>query len=262
MLFRDVYLFQSQQTPTMDRILAVGRGFLWCHDVSRDAAAFMLSQFLTRPDVKSQRLQPFVDWALDQLPANAAPSTSSGGENGAAFQSASELAALHGTLSALALIFKHGGREDVVGFASKVLRKLVDASMEQHPVPTVRRLATKIVNRIGLVFLPVRIAKWRYQRGARSLEDNLGKNAATTDSSPMRVEEEEEEEEGEEEMEIADEVEEIIEFLLTCLKDRETIVRWSAAKGVGRVTGRLSKEFADQVYMFLLVSRCDHWGPR
>ena len=33
----------------------------------------------------------------------------------------------------------------------------------------VRKLAVKLVQRLGLVFLPPRIAPWRYQRGFRSL---------------------------------------------------------------------------------------------
>ncbi|XP_029632066.1 LOW QUALITY PROTEIN: tubulin-specific chaperone D-like [Salmo trutta] len=37
------------------------------------------------------------------------------------------------------------------------------------------------------------------------------------------------------------------EQLLGGLKDKETIVRWSAAKGIGRMTGRLPKELADEV---------------
>ena len=37
------------------------------------------------------------------------------------------------------------------------------------------------------------------------------------------------------------------EELLTSLRDKDTIVRWSAAKGIGRVTGRLPKELADEV---------------
>ena len=239
-------------TSTMDRILAVGRAFLPSHDVGREASAFMLSQFLTRPDVKAVRLDAFVTWALDQLPTAPASTEDPGFQ-----QSASELAALHGTLQSLALIFKHGGRDDTAAFAPRALRKLLDGKMEAHPVPTVRRLAVKIVNRLGLVFLPVRIASWRYTRGARSLEENLAtaktdqRSKGASDADHRRREEEEEEEDV---AEIAEEVEEIIEFLLTALKDRETIVRWSAAKGVGRVTSRLPRDLADQVVGSVLES--------
>ena len=38
-------------------------------DKSRDAAAYMLSKFLTRPDVKQQKLPEFLDWALQALKA-------------------------------------------------------------------------------------------------------------------------------------------------------------------------------------------------
>ncbi|CAK6963090.1 tubulin-specific chaperone D [Scomber scombrus] len=53
--------------------------------------------------------------------------------------------------------------------------------------------------------------------------------------------------EQEEDYDIPEEVETVIEHLLMGLKDKETIVRWSAAKGIGRVTGRLPKELADEV---------------
>ena len=55
-------------------------------------------------------------------------------------------------------------------------------------------------------------------------------------------------------MEVAEEIEEVVDFLLTYLKDRETIVRWSAAKGLGRVTARLPWQFADQVVGSVLES--------
>lgn len=31
------------------------------------------------------------------------------------------------------------------------------------------------------------------------------------------------------------------------MKDTDTVIRWTAAKGIGRITGRLSLDFADQI---------------
>ena len=39
----------------------------------------------------------------------------------------------------------------------------------------------------------------------------------------------------------------IIQYLLESLKDEDSAVRWTAAKGCGRITGRLPKDFADQI---------------
>ena len=44
-------------------------------------------------------------------------------------------------------------------------------------------------------------------------------------------------------------MEEVIEELLVGLKDKDTVVRWSAAKGIGRVTGRLPQDLADEVFI-------------
>lgn len=47
-------------------------------------------------------------------------------------------------------------------------------------------------------------------------------------------------------------MEEVLEVLLCGLRDRESVVRWSAAKGVGRVTSRLPRSLADDVLQSLL----------
>ena len=68
---------------------------------------------------------------------------------------------------------------------------------------------------------------WRYQRGSRSLEQTL---AATVTTETIAKDNGTEEEEDED-FDIPEEVEEILGVLLTGLKDKDTIVRWSSAKG-------------------------------
>ena len=43
------------------------------------------------------------------------------------------------------------------------------------------------------------------------------------------------------------ELDDIMDILLSGLRDAATVVRWSAAKGVGRVAGRLPVDYADEV---------------
>lgn len=60
---------------------------------------------------------------------------------------------------------------------------------------------------------------------------------------------EDEEDESDEDLEDDqyEKLEHIIQYLLDALKDEDSVVRWTAAKGVGRITMRLNKDFADQI---------------
>ncbi|KAG1226647.1 hypothetical protein G6F35_002844 [Rhizopus arrhizus] len=110
----------------------------------------------------------------------------------------------------------------------------------------IRKLRTKLTQRVGLAYLKPKVAKWRYQRGSRSLRNNLEGN---TNTSSTRKEEEEDDED---EDDISESLEIIIEILLNGLRDKDTIVRWSAAKGIGRITQRLPQELAEDVVSSLL----------
>ncbi|CAM9179699.1 unnamed protein product [Scytosiphon promiscuus] len=55
------------------------------------------------------------------------------------------------------------------------------------------------------------------------------------------------EQEEEDDVDVPEELEDIVEALLCGLRDRDTVVRWSAAKGIGRITERLPQDLADDV---------------
>lgn len=48
-------------------------------------------------------------------------------------------------------------------------------------------------------------------------------------------------------VDVPEELEDIVEALLCGLRDRDTVVRWSAAKGIGRITERLPQELGERV---------------
>lgn len=50
-----------------------------------------------------------------------------------------------------------------------------------------------------------------------------------------------------EELDVPEELEDIVEALLCGLRDRDTVVRWSAAKGIGRITERLPQELGTRM---------------
>jgi hypothetical protein len=114
----------------------------------------------------------------------------------------------------------------------------------------IRKFFIKITQRIGLTFFKEKIAKWRYQRGSRVLAQSIvNKNpiqAFVAEENNANADEDDEEEE------VPAEIEDIIEQLMLGLKDRDTIVRWSAAKGVGRITNRLSRDMAEDILNSIL----------
>lgn len=72
----------------------------------------------------------------------------------------------------------------------------------------------------------------RYNRGHRSLLDNLrgkapGAAAATIEPSEDGGEDEEDD------SFVPVEIDYVVDLLLKALQDRDTVVRWSAAKGIG-----------------------------
>ncbi|XP_047565285.1 tubulin-specific chaperone D isoform X2 [Lutra lutra] len=213
-----------------DRILQIAKTYLVVSDKARDAAAVLVSKFVTRPDVKQEKMAGFLDWSLHTLARSS-------------FQTIEGVIAMDGTLQALAQIFKHGKREDCLPYAPTVLECLEGCRLPDSNQTLLRKLGVKLVQRLGLTFLKPRVATWRYQRGCRSLAANLQLCAQSQREAKTHVETPD----SDGDYDIPEEVESVIEQLLVGLKDQDTIVRWSAAKGIGRTAARLPRAPADDV---------------
>ena len=270
----------AEAPPVVMRILRLCQDrYLSDPGIVRDRAATLLARLLTRPDMP-RALARFLDWATEALANANAPHAASAPDDEAETETETEnaerakkkaLAAAEqkatflvpGVARALAAIFKLGTRAALLGVAERAwgdARDLAESPAAKGSA-LVRQLACKLAQRIGLLFLKPRVVAWRYERGARSLVDNLKKNggdvsggAATGSETPTSSEstapaaaDESDDDDDEDHEDVPDGVEEVIESLLVALRDKDTVVRWSAAKGLGRITARLPAEFGDEV---------------
>ncbi|XP_030891651.1 tubulin-specific chaperone D [Leptonychotes weddellii] len=227
----------QMRMSVMDRILQIAEAYLVVSDKARDAAAVLVSKFVTRPDVKQKKMAGFLDWSLHTLARSS-------------FQTIEGVIAMDGMLQSLSAVWQitedpsHQSEPNMLLFAaSTVLECLEGCRLPDSNQTLLRKLGVKLVQRLGLTFLKPRVAKWRYQRGCRSLAANLQRCAQSQKELMVHVETPD----SDGDYDIPEEVESVIERLLVGLKDQDTIVRWSAAKGIGRMAARLPKELADDV---------------
>ncbi|CAD0197479.1 unnamed protein product [Chrysodeixis includens] len=207
----------SKKLTVMERIFNICKTYAMSRDSCAEASAYLTSKFLIRSDVKELYMSAFFDWACD-LHSNL-----------------KEEETIHyGVLAAVAAVLKHGKRDDLLPLAPKLLEWVTKQNYQNHSAMLVRKYGVKIVQRIGLTFLRPRVVSWRYTRGSRSLAVTLGGVAAAGDTEPSATAPPDDDDHD-----IPQEVEDVVELLLCSLRDDDTVVRWSAAKGVGRIGARL-----------------------
>lgn len=224
-----------------ERILNILCKGLEIHDSCQQVTAYCLAKFLSRPDVHGVHLDSFVNVCMDKLSNIKSGRAGSGQDD----------ISLIGHLRTLAYMFEYVAREHMKQRCDKILSVVGKVDIREINRELVNHIIIKCAQRCGLAFLPSKMSAWRRKRGARA----LGKLAeASADESAG---EQEREDENEEESSSAERVEAVLSMLFVAAQDTQTRIRWSAAKGIARITNRLSRERATQVVDMVLGSFFD-----
>ena len=228
----------------------------------REAAAHCWALWLCRPDLEAIEIPDFVQWTKDTIITVYCTKRSN-----------RLLFPLLGVLQTITTVLKKSTmpREKLVPLLLPLwtcLLELSDVVGDSNLL--LRKLLVKWWTRMSCAFLPPRLAPWRYRRGKRSLLDNVQKTdrSVTTDTSDYKKDPTDDSEMDENALGdlflVPDEVEDGMGRLIEALAHSSTLVRWSAAKGVGRITERLPAICAEDVLDSLLeyfedVEKDNHW---
>ena len=123
----------------------------------------------------------------------------------------------------------------------------------------------KLLTHIGLTYLKPRTVSWAYKKKKQSLLTNLSKNLKTvtiqTNTGAFEAKKLGSGGENEHEEDDLDyyrdvnkaNLEEVIDMLVDGLSEKETLVREKAAKGLGKIAGRLSQDMVEDLLDYILA---------
>ncbi|KAG0427767.1 hypothetical protein HPB47_025191 [Ixodes persulcatus] len=206
-----------------ERILSIVKVHLSSGGQKTVAPALLAANFITRPDIVDVHLDDFFAWIQETIdPANAPE------------------AAVISMLATLARVFKLANRDVLCKHAKSLLTLLAHKCIKANPNIVVRKLSMKLFQRIGQSYLPANLAPWRHLRRVKQLVDGLNADASRTEPAFPSMKENTN-------FEVPPIIEEVVDKLLEGLVDEGLNVRWSAAKGIGRIASRLPKEMASEV---------------
>ncbi|AIN98832.1 tubulin folding cofactor D, putative [Leishmania panamensis] len=260
----------TERLSLSDATLVTASRFLADASKCREAAALLVARLLTRPDSARHRglffsFATFIlestshfasvgaDRAAVVVPQGVPWAFLAEGTQSTFTSLLSQPFLLPGVLLTIAKTVKLGKREELVGFAPRLLT-CVATVYEQHLNDSLLcKTAVKVGQRLVLCMLKRRRAEWRYSRHIASLTANLG--VATADgAAELKTQQEEavdRDDVSSDNYYGLDGCEENLEtgigLLLQAVGHKDTVVRWSAAKGIGRVCERLPVAFAKEV---------------
>ncbi|CAF0738324.1 unnamed protein product [Rotaria sordida] len=264
---------KSPKQTTMSQILNIYKHFLY-NSIYMRMVAFNLGHFMSRQD--SIRLLCLNDFLTGEiLPILETYDEKQNDEN--------IILRITACLQTISYIFKFGQRLNLITYVDSLYHLLINKQILYAKRIVIRRMAYKLLQKLAMTLLPMpkHGAAWRYRRGVRNLLDSLTlkKNTSTTtttttikSSLTINGHSREQNENGEKEIEednsnVPSTVEPIIDLLMAGLSDKELYVRWSSAKGLGRITNRLRKSYAAQLVSLLCdristvaLLACDHYA--
>ena len=273
----------EEKATLVSLILSTAKSHLSDPGPTRETAASCLASLLSRPDLEIVELEAFVMWANGVLKGYYIEI------KGIGKQGLSSIFLVMGVVQTLSIIFKTGRREilirrhllciELLWEHAIILAEMIapKPGCGEGGAMMLRKLLVKLFARVGCAYLPPRVATWRYQRGRRSLLDNISiasiqssKQGVTCmkyddksnpsdqkEATPIRSSYPNQKSKStkiseEVLLHVPDQVEDSMAQLIQSLSDPSTIVRWSSAKGIGRLTERLPSVCADDVLDALL----------
>ena len=228
----DINFQEEARKKLIDELINKSIELLSSPSRDSDGASFFLSRLLLRNDMVQKRDQ-FLHEAFKQL-------------------SPSQERLTTGYLKTIFHMLTSFDKLWAIPYAQEMLKSV--SELANSPSAHHRLYHMKVIQQLGLVFLPPRVAPWRYQRGRilKIGEKKEEEKQETTDEVYK----------NEEEFEVPLEINTILGMLFQGLQSQLSIVRWSAAKGVGRIVERLPYSFATQPveYTFSLFDDVDNFN--
>lgn len=241
-----------------------------------ETSSLLAMRFFTRKDIINQYFKEFLQSSFSLFLTESTENTHIFGYNRNNIGPITQFEA-RGILSALSMIFaqtqcandlidicQNGTLDEFYSNANDVLNKYVDSVKYAIPYEVedssplslliktsiIRKLISKLSSRIGLLHIKVSSEqiicqkKWIYDVGGRnvnnekyfqkSLREDSGTSISDANVNNNRFQ-------------IYPIVETCLDTLLLCLQDESTHVRWSAAKGVARLTEKLPDEYRNDI---------------
>lgn len=228
----------------INRVEKVGKYFLRSSGKERDAAAVMLGRLLQRRDACQEHLAEFVAWSICELTSKPPPSI---------FAACGILQTLCYILKSLqpealslhiaqfqTILSLFSGDVDEATGAAGAIDKIPPPSIVSNSV--VNKYKAKMACRLGLKMLrPMK--KDRLLSVTDPSSPHLIQRAFAGSGSRGAALGQREDTD----VDVPEEVDGYIGKLIDSLKDKDTIVRYSGAKGLSRICCRLPRDFVEQV---------------